>query len=152
MAKTPSNTSNQSSGAQRTKTRSAKPAEARSESNRQHIKTPSVEQHLTDIRNRLNYLIARQGKTKCKFGHDLGFDKDTVSKYTSGRSIPSLNNLLLMIDDLLITPKQFFDYQDLDPVSLGKACDLFIQLETSDREEILVMMEKFIDRSGKKQK
>ncbi len=61
------------------------------------------------IRNRITQLRLQKNISECKMSLDLGHRKGYIQSISSGKSLPSLSELLYICDYFCIEPKIFFD-------------------------------------------
>lgn len=65
------------------------------------------------IRKRITELRLKKGVSEVKMSKDLGHSNSYITQITSGRSNPSIQELLYIIDYLGVSPKLFFTEEDI---------------------------------------
>ena len=65
------------------------------------------------IRKRITELRLKKGVSEVKMSKDLGHSNSYITQITSGRSNPSIQELLYIIDYLGVSPKLFFTEEDM---------------------------------------
>ena len=61
------------------------------------------------VRNRITQLRIQKGVSEYQMSYDLGHSRAYINNISSGKSLPSLGELLAICDYVGITPKDFFD-------------------------------------------
>ena len=67
------------------------------------------------IRDRISFLRTKKGISEYKMSLDLGHSKGYIQSISSGKSFPSVPELLYICEYLEITPKEFFDTETTNP-------------------------------------
>lgn len=98
------------------------------------------------VRNRITQLRLVKGVSEYQMSYDLGHSRGYVNNISSGKSLPSLNEFFAICDYFDITPQEFFDTADKNPILLSKAIDEMKSL--SDEDMLLVLT--LINRLNKK--
>lgn len=65
------------------------------------------------IRKRITDLRLKKGVSEVRMSKDLGHSNSYITQITSGRSNPSIQELLYIIDYLGVSPKLFFTEEDI---------------------------------------
>lgn len=95
------------------------------------------------IRNRVTELRLKKGVSEVKMSRDLGHSDSYITQITSGRSNPSVQELLYIIDYLGVAPEAFFaEDQRGEPILLRKVGEEARDLSESD----LLLLLSFINR------
>lgn len=94
------------------------------------------------IRNRITELRIRKGVSEYKMSQDLGHSRNYIQGITSGRSLPSVQELLYICDYLGIEPAAFFDEQKDERILVQKALEGMRDLPDKD----LLTLISLIDR------
>lgn len=94
----------------------------------------SVVFNLTEdfIRSRITELRIKKGVSEYKMSTDMGHSKSYIQSITSGRALPSFAEFLYMCEYLGVTPKEFFDEADEDPILVRQLCDSAKNLSHKD--------------------
>ena len=61
------------------------------------------------ISERISILRTKKNISEYRMSTDLGHSKSYIQSISSGRSMPSMNELLYICEYLGVTPKEFFD-------------------------------------------
>lgn len=75
------------------------------------------------IRNRITELRLRKGILECQMRMEFWQNRSYSQAISSGRSMPSMKQLLNICAYFEITPLQFFDAQENNPQLIKKALD-----------------------------
>lgn len=94
------------------------------------------------IRNRITELRIRKGVSEYKMSQDLGHSRNYIQGITSGRSLPSVQELLYICDYLGIEPAAFFDEHKDERILVQKALEGMRDLPDKD----LLTLISLIDR------
>lgn len=94
------------------------------------------------IRERITELRMKQGISESKMSGDLGHNKNYIQHIVSGKSNPSVQELLYIIDYLGVSPCLFFDEGNPQPVLAQKIIDGLKNMPESD----LLLLISFINR------
>lgn len=89
------------------------------------------------IRLRITELRLKKGVSEYKMSTDMGHSKSYIQSISSGRALPSLSEFLYMCDYLGVTPKEFFDEEDKEPILLQQLYKLSSTL--SDKDLLLLI-------------
>lgn len=73
---------------------------------------------------------------------DLGHSKSYIQSISSGRALPSMSEFISICEYLGVTPKEFFDYENSNPVLHGAIIDAISKISDSDAELILALVKK----------
>ena len=100
------------------------------------------------IRERISALRVKKGVSEAQMSKELGHSSSFITQITSGRSNPSLQELLYIIDYFDISPAVFFSPEEVDkPMLIEKIDENLRDLSESD----LLMLITFINRLKQKQ-
>lgn len=67
------------------------------------------------IQERISFLRTKKGVSEYKMSLDLGHSKGYIQSISSGKSFPSVPELLYICEYLGVTPKEFFDVEANEP-------------------------------------
>lgn len=67
------------------------------------------------IQERISFLRTKKGVSEYKMSLDLGHSKGYIQSISSGKSFPSVPELIYICDYLGVTPKEFFDEEANEP-------------------------------------
>lgn len=89
------------------------------------------------IRKRITYLRMKKGVSEYQMSYDLGHSKGYIHNITSGRSMPTMKEFLSICDYFEISPSEFFNFDNDNPVYVSKAVESFQKL--SEESQLLVL-------------
>lgn len=98
------------------------------------------------VRNRITQLRLAAGISEYQMSYDLGHSRGYVYNISSGKSLPSMKEFFFICDYFGITPREFFDTEQNNPVLISKAIEELKLL--SDNDMLLVLS--LINRLNKK--
>ena len=98
------------------------------------------------IRQRITELRIKKGVSEYQMSLDLGHSRSYMQNIASGRSKPSIEEFLYMCEYLNVSPRDFFDESEVEPILVQKALDGMRTL--SDRD--LIFLLSMIDRLNEK--
>lgn len=75
------------------------------------------------IPQRITNLRMKKGVSEYKMSLELGHSQSFIQNIVSGRSKPSVEELLNICDYLGVTPRKFFDEGETEPILMQKALD-----------------------------
>lgn len=84
------------------------------------------------IQERISVLRTKKGVSEYKMSLDLGHSKGYIQSISSGKSLPSVPELLYICDYLGVTPREFFDEDVEEPQLVRELYDLSTNLEAED--------------------
>ena len=94
------------------------------------------------IRERITELRMKKGVSESKMSSDLGHNKNYIQHIVSGKSNPSVQELLYIIDYLGVSPHLFFDEGNQQSILAQKIIDGLKDLPEKD----LLLLISFINR------
>lgn len=86
------------------------------------------------IRERISNLRLKKGVSEYKMSLDLGHSKSYIQSISSGKALPSLTEFLYICDYLGVTPKEFFDDENVEPILYQELCITAKDLCAADLE------------------
>lgn len=89
------------------------------------------------IRDRITQLRLQKGVSEYKMSMDLGHSKSYIQSISSGKSLPSLPELLYICDYFDIEPAEFFDLNIEEPKSIKDILTESKKLNSEDLKLIL---------------
>lgn len=96
------------------------------------------------IRARIDELRNEKGLSERKLSLELGLNTGYFYDIRTEKSLPSLSEFLSLCEYLKITPKEFFDNNDKISLVKNQAKAIIEQLDDSDVETLLIVIEKFL--------
>ena len=97
---------------------------------------------LNFIRARITELRMKKGISESKMSGDLGHNKNYIQHIVSGKSNPSVQELLYIIDYVGVTPSIVFDEGETNPILAQKIIDGLKEMPEAD----LLLLISFINR------
>lgn len=84
------------------------------------------------VRNRITQLRLAKGISEYQMSYDLGHSRGYVYNISSGKSLPSMSEFFSICDYFGITPSEFFDTKQNNPVLISKAVEELKSLNDND--------------------
>ena len=84
------------------------------------------------VRNRITQLRLAKGISEYQMSYDLGHSRGYVYNISSGKSLPSMSEFFSICDYFGITPSEFFDAEQNNPVLISKAVEELKSLNDND--------------------
>lgn len=75
------------------------------------------------IRQRITDLRIKKGVAEYKMSLDMGHSRNYIQNISSGKSKPSIEEFLYICEYLNVTPSDFFDVRNKEPILIQKALD-----------------------------
>lgn len=98
------------------------------------------------IRERISYLRTCKDISEYKMSLDLGHSKGYIQSISSGRALPSMSEFLYICEYLGISPKEFFDMENENPVKLAQLYQTARNLPEKDLDALILMAERLADK------
>lgn len=95
------------------------------------------------IRNRITKLRMLKNISEYQMSLDLGHSKSYIQSISSGRALPSMSEFISICEYLGITPKEFFDDENSNPVLHSEVIDALNEISDSDASLILELIKRF---------
>ena len=95
------------------------------------------------IKQRITELRMKKGVSEYQMSLDLGHSRSYVHNIVSGRSKPSVDELLYICEYLNVIPSNFFDENQTEPILVQKALEGMRTLSDKDLLAILSIIERF---------
>lgn len=105
---------------------------------------------LAYIRQRITDLRIKGGFSECQMSLDLGHSQSYIHNIVSGRSKPSVTELLSICNYLGVSPCNFFDEDNSEPALLQKLMEEAKGLSDKDILSLLSIIERIKDNSVRK--
>lgn len=99
------------------------------------------------IPKRITDLRIRKGVSEYKMSLDLGHSRSYIQNIASGRSKPSVEELLYICQYLNVTPRDFFDGSVEEPILIQKALDGMRALSDKDLLSLLSLIERLKEKT-----
>lgn len=97
------------------------------------------------VRNRITQLRLSKGVSEYQMSYDLGHSRGYIYNISSGKSLPSMNEFFSICEYFGISPCEFFDTGQKDPVLISKIIEELKELNDDD----MLMILTFIRRLNK---
>lgn len=98
------------------------------------------------IRDRISVLRTKKNISEYRMSTDLGHSKSYIQSISSGRAVPSLNELLYICEYLGVTPKQFFDEETEEPELVNKLLELTRKMNSDDLDMLVSLAERLNEK------
>ena len=95
------------------------------------------------IRKRITDLRIKKGVSEYKMSTDLGHSKSYIQSISSGKSLPSFAEFFYICEYLGITPKDFFDIDNEEPILINHLIKKSKELSCDDLKMLISIAEKF---------
>ena len=92
------------------------------------------------VRNKITQLRLNKGVSEYQMSYDLGHSRGYINNISSGKSLPSLSEFFSICDYFEITPSQFFDIEQKNPVLITKAIEELKSLDDNDMLLVLTLI------------
>lgn len=92
------------------------------------------------ITKRITELRLKKGIAEHRMSIELGHSRSYMQSISSGRALPSLTEFLAICDYLNVSPKDFFDEENPNPVLIEEIMEKLKNLSDSDLNIILTMI------------
>lgn len=99
--------------------------------------------HVEFIRSRISELRIKKGISEYKMSLDLGHSKSYIQSISSGKALPSLSEFLYICDYLGVTPQEFFDTNQSDPILVNELYNLSKNMKKDDLEALIAVAKRF---------
>lgn len=90
------------------------------------------------IRDRITQLRMQKNVSEYKMSLDLGHSKGYIQSISSGKSLPSVSELLYICDYFSIEPKDFFDEESDIPQEL---CELQESAKKLNKQDLALIID-----------
>ena len=94
------------------------------------------------VRDRISQLRIQKGVSEYQMSYDLGHSRGYVNNISSGKALPSMNELFAICEYFEITPQEFFDDQNIVPAQTRKFVESFEKLSAENAALLLALAEK----------
>lgn len=101
------------------------------------------------IADRITALRIKKNVSEYRMSLELGQSKSYVQGITSGKALPSVKQLLNIIDYFEISPSEFFDDETDDPQRIHEIISLTKQLPSEDVDRVIDLMKRIKDLNNK---
>lgn len=98
------------------------------------------------IQERISILRTRKGVSEYKMSLDLGHSKGYIQSISSGKSLPSVSELLYICDYLGVSPKEFFDEDMGNPQLVQQLYDLTKDMPEEDLKVLINMAQRLNEK------
>lgn len=98
------------------------------------------------VRERISYLRTRKNISEYKMSLDLGHSKSYIQSISSGKALPSMSEFLSICDYLGVTPKEFFDTENEEPIKLRQLYKTAQNLSPEDIDALISVAERLSNK------
>lgn len=100
--------------------------------------------------NRLNYYMAKNGKTQSDLVNDLSINKSTISTWCNGTKMPRMGTIQTLADYFSIMKSDLIEEKPAtNNGELNELEKMFMDLPTERRDEVLRYMRYLVDQQEK---
>mgnify|MGYP002511722473 CR=1 FL=1 len=92
------------------------------------------------IRDQISKLRIKKNVSEYRMSADLGHSNSYIHSISSGRALPSMSEFLYICEYLGVTPKEFFDEENLYPETLQEFIAEAKKLDSKSMTYILGIM------------
>lgn len=103
--------------------------------------------HVNFIRSRISELRTKKGISEYKMSLDLGHSKSYIQSISSGKALPSLSEFIYICDYLGVTPQEFFDTNQNEPILVHQLYSLSKYLKKEDLEVLIAVAQRLQDNN-----
>ena len=94
------------------------------------------------IRQRITELRIKKGVSEYRMSMELGHSKGYIQSISSGRALPSLQELLYICEYLGISPYDFFSVGKENPIIIKQITDHLKKMNDDDLKLVLSIVER----------
>ena len=99
------------------------------------------------IQERISFLRTKKGISEYKMSLDLGHSKGYIQSISSGKSFPSVPELLYICEYLGVTPKEFFDEESNNPQLVQELYNLTKDMPEEDLKVLINTAERLNEKN-----
>ena len=99
------------------------------------------------IQDRISFLRTKKGISEYKMSLELGHSKGYIQSISSGKSFPSVPELLYICEYLGVTPKEFFDEESNNPHLVQKLYNLTKDMPEEDLKVLINTAERLNEKN-----
>lgn len=99
------------------------------------------------IQDRISFLRTKKGISEYKMSLDLGHSKGYIQSISSGKSFPSVPELLYICEYLGVTPKEFFDEESNNPHLVQELYNLTKDMPEEDLKVLINTAERLNEKN-----
>lgn len=99
------------------------------------------------IQDRISFLRTKKGISEYKMSLDLGHSKGYIQSISSGKSFPSVPELLYICEYLGVTPKEFFDEESNNPQLVQELYNLTKDMPEEDIKVLINTAERLNEKN-----
>jgi len=99
------------------------------------------------IKERISFLRTQKGISEYKMSLDLGHSKGYIQSISSGKSFPSVPELLYICEYLGVTPKDFFDEESNNPQLVQELYNLTKDMPEEDLKVLINTAERLNEKN-----
>lgn len=94
------------------------------------------------IRRRITELRIQKGVSEYKMSVDIGHNRSYIAHICSGRTMPSVQELLYICEYLEVRPSDFFDDMTTYPILVQQALSMLKELSDEDLLTLISLMKR----------
>lgn len=89
------------------------------------------------VRDRITKLRLQKGISEYQLSYDLGHSRGYINNISSGKALPSLSEFFVICDYFNISPYDFFNVEQDNPVLVSKIVE---ELKDLDDDDMLLLL------------
>lgn len=89
------------------------------------------------VRNRITQLRLTKGVSEYQMSYDLGHSRGYIYNISSGKALPSMAEFFAICDYFAISPVEFFDTNQNNPILITKVIE---ELKTLSDDDIVLLL------------
>ena len=94
------------------------------------------------VARRITLLRMRKDVSECQMSRDMGHGRNYIQNISSGRANPSLTEFLYICEYLGVTPSEFFNEQNEEPILVQRALDGLRKLDERDLNTLIALIDR----------
>lgn len=98
------------------------------------------------IRERITLLRLQKELSEYQLSLDLGRSRGYINNISSGKTLPSMAEFLNLCEYFHITPKEFFDTENPNPLVSHELHHLFLMLDSDEQLLILNLVKRLSEK------
>jgi len=101
------------------------------------------------VARRITELRMKKDVSECQMSREMGHGRNYIQNITSGRAKPSLTEFMYICEYFGVTPSEFFDEGNKEPVMVQHALEGLKKLDARDLEVLIGLIDRL--NEGKNQ-
>lgn len=97
-------------------------------------------------RSRITELRMKKNVSEYKMSLNMGHSRSYIQSIVSGRTMPSISEFLYICEYLGVSPRSFFDVEEVNPILVQKALAGMKQMNDKDLLILLNLIDRFNEK------